>query len=75
MKAVSGYSEISRMAGISNQRMNLLLGPLVFTTDLILLLGGKVVLDVKCLTDLLWGLALDHIRNGLAPDIQQSLDV
>lgn len=72
---ISGYPEVSRMAGISKQRMNLLLSPLIFTTDLILLFGGEVVLNVKCLTDLFWGLALDHIRNRLAPDIQQSLDV
>ena len=55
--------------------MNLLLSPLVFTTDLILLLRGKVVLNVECFTDLFWGFALDHIRNRLAPDIQQSLDI
>ena len=75
MKAVSGFTEISKAAGISEQRINLLLSPLVFTTDLILLLRGKVVLYVECLTDLFWGLALDHIRNRLAPDIQQRLDV
>ena len=75
MKAISGCTEISRMAGISVQRRNLLLSPLVLTTDLILFLRGEIVLDVECLTDLFWGLALDHIRNGLAPDIQQSLDV
>ena len=75
MKAVSGYAGISRLAGISDQRMNLLLSPLVFTTDLILLLRGKVVLNIECLTNLFWGLALDHIRNSLASDIQQSLDV
>ena len=63
------------MAGISDNRVNLLLSPLVFTTDLILLLRSKVILNVECLTDLFWGLALDHIRNRLASDIQQSLNI
>ena len=75
MKEISGYTDVSRMAGISEYRIYLLLSPLVLTTDLILLLRGEIVLDVKCLTDLFWRLALDHIRNRLAPDIQQSLDV
>ena len=35
----------------------------------------EVVLDVESLPDLLWRLALDHIRDGLAPDIEECLDV
>ena len=67
---ISGYIDVSRMADIPDRGMNLLLSPLVLTTNLILLFGGEVVLNVKCLADLLWGFALDHIRNCLAPNIQ-----
>lgn len=55
--------------------LNLLLSPLVLTTNLILLLGGEVVLDVKCLTDLLRRLALNHVGNGLATDVEKGLNV
>lgn len=55
--------------------MNLLLGPLVFTTNLILFLGREVVLNIKGFTDLFGGLALDHVGDGLAADIEESLDV
>lgn len=56
-------------------RNGLLLGPLVLTADLILLLGGEVVLDVEGLTDLLRRLSLDHVRDGLAADIEEGLNV
>ena len=72
---ISGYTDVSRMAGISGYRIDLLLSPLVLTTDLIFLLRGEIVLNVKCLTDLFWRLALDHIRNRLATDVQQSLNI
>ena len=75
MKVISGYTDVSRMAGISNRGMNLLLSPLVLTTNLILLLRSEVVLNVKCLADLFWRLAFNHICNRLAPNIQQSLNV
>ncbi len=51
------------------------LGPLVLATDLILLLGREIVLDVERLADLLRGLALDHICNSLASDIEERLDI
>lgn len=54
---------------------NLLLGPLVFTTDLILLLGREVVLNIEGSADLFWGLALDHVGDGLAADVEKSFDV
>lgn len=54
---------------------SLLLSPFVLTTDLVLLLGGEVVLDVECLANLLRRLALDHVRNGLATNIEKSLDI
>ena len=55
--------------------MNSLLSPLVFTTNLVLLLGGEVVLNVECLSDFLRRFALDHIGYGLAADVEQSLDI
>lgn len=54
---------------------NLLLSPFVLAADLVLLLGSEVVLDVERLANLLRGLALDHIGDGLAPDVKQRLDI
>lgn len=51
------------------------LGPLVLPTDVLLLLGGEVVGDVKSLADLLGGLSLDHVGHCLASDVEQGLDV
>jgi hypothetical protein len=56
-------------------RQQSLEGPLVLHADLILLLLGEVVLDAECLADLLRSLALDHVSNRLAGQVQQSLDV
>ncbi|KAL2272209.1 hypothetical protein FJTKL_07373 [Diaporthe vaccinii] len=39
------------------------LGPIVLLPDLVLLLSQEVVGDVERLTDLLWSLAFDYIRN------------
>lgn len=47
----------------------ILFGPFVFTTDLILLLRGEIILDIEGLADLLGRLSLDHVCNGFAPDI------
>lgn len=52
-----------------------LFGPLVLTPNLLLLLFGEVILDVERLTNLLWGLVLDHVCDGLAADVEQGLDV
>lgn len=52
-----------------------ILGPLVFTSDLVFLFWSKVVLDVERLADLLRGLALDHVCNGLATNVEKWLDV
>ena len=49
--------------------------PLVLTADLLLLLGCEIVGDVEGLSDLFWRLALDHVGNGLAANVEQSLDV
>lgn len=51
------------------------LGPLVLTADLLLLLGREVVGNVERLADLLGRLALDHVGDGLAADIEKGLDV
>lgn len=69
-----GQSIVDQMAKW-NIRNGLLLGPLVLTADLILLLRGEVVLDVEGLTDLLGRLALDHVCDSLAADVEESLNV
>ena len=53
----------------------LLLSPLVLATNLIFLLGGEIVLDVECLADLFGALPFDHICDGLAANVEKSLDV
>ena len=52
-----------------------ILSPLVLTADLLLLLWGEVVGDVEGLSDLFWRLALDHVGDGLATNIEERLDV
>lgn len=61
--------------GARRRRSLAILGPLVLATDLVLLLGREVVGDVEGLADLLGRLALDHVGDGLAADVQQGLDV
>jgi hypothetical protein len=51
------------------------LSPLVLAADLVLLLGGEVVLDVEGLANLLGRLALDHVGDSLAADVEEGLDV
>lgn len=51
------------------------LGPLVLTADLVLLLGCEVVLDVEGLADLIRRLALDHVGDRLATNVEEGLDV
>ena len=53
----------------------LLFSPLVFTADLVLLLGSEVVLDVEGLANLLGRLALDHVGDGLAANVQQGFNI
>ena len=55
--------------------MNLLLGPLVLAANLVLFFGREVVLDVEGLADLFRGLALDHVRDSLAADVEKGFDV
>jgi len=53
----------------------LLLAPFVLLADLFLLSRGEVILDVKRFSDLVGGLAFDHVRHGFAGDIEEPLDV
>jgi hypothetical protein len=54
---------------------DLLLSPFVLTANLILFFRREVVLDVKGLTDLLGGFALDHVGDSLASKVEKRLDV
>jgi hypothetical protein len=51
------------------------LGPLVLTTDLLLLLRCEIVRDVERLADFLRRLALNHVGNSFAANIKKRLDV
>ena len=42
---------------------------------MVFLLRGEVILNVEGLADLLGRLALDHVGDSLATDIEKSLDV
>ena len=55
--------------------VSLLERPLVFLPDFLLLIGREVVLDMEILADLLGGLALDDVRDGLAAEVEEALDV
>lgn len=56
-------------------RKLLLLSPLVLATNLVLLLGSEVILDVEGLANLFGRLALDHVGNSLAADVEKSFDI
>lgn len=51
------------------------LRPFVLSSNLLLLLGSEVIRNVESLSDLLGGLALDHVGNSLATNIKKGLDV
>lgn len=51
------------------------LGPFILATNLLLLLGRKVILDIECLANLLRRLALDHVGHSLAANVKQRLDI
>lgn len=42
---------------------------------MLFLLLGEIIGDVEGLADLVGRLALDHVGNGLAADVEQGLDV
>ena len=48
--------------------------PFVLFSDLFLLAGGEIILDVECLTDILRSLSLYHVGHSLASDVQQTLN-
>ena len=52
-----------------------LFSPLILTTDLILFFGREIILDVECLTDLLWRFTFDHVGDSLASDVEQGFDI
>lgn len=78
MSAFSDYSE--RIVSIGDFKTvdiksSLLFSPFVLTADLVLFFRGEIVLDVEGLANLLGRLALDHVGNSLAADIQKGLDI
>lgn len=52
-----------------------ILSPLVLLSNLLLFFGGEVFCDIKSLSNLLWRLALDYVRNGLASKVKKGLNV
>jgi len=74
-REIAGYP--GRREGVdANDQMSLaILGPFILTADLIFLLGSEVICDVECLSDLLWRLALDHVCDCLAANVEKWLDV
>lgn len=52
-----------------------ILSPLVLPPNLFLLFRGEVVRDVERLANLLRGLALDHVCDSLASNVEKGLDV
>ena len=54
---------------------SLLLSPFVLTTDLVLLFGSEIILDVESLADLLRRLSFDHVGNCLAANVEKGLNV
>ena len=55
--------------------IDLVLAPRVLLSDLLLLLGREVVLDVERATNLIRGFALYHVGHRLACHVQQALYV
>jgi hypothetical protein len=52
-----------------------ILSPLVLAANLLLLLRSEVIGDIEGLADLLWGLSLNHVGDGLAANIKKGFDV
>ena len=70
-KRVSKSDARDTPPGAIKPRENLaLLTPGILALDLLLLLGGEIVLDVKVLSDLFRGLALDHFSDRLAGKVE-----
>jgi hypothetical protein len=67
--------DASRHEAGSSAKHLAVLRPLILPTDLVLLLGSKVIRDVERLADLLGRLALNHVGDSLAADVEEGLDV
>lgn len=59
----------------SKTTADILLGPFILPADLILFLGGEIILNVESLADLLRRFTLDHVGDRLAPNVKQSFDI
>lgn len=57
------------------KKENILLSPFVLRADLSFFLWREVILDIEGLADIFWRLALDHICDGLATNIEEGLDI
>lgn len=56
-------------------KVHVLLSPLILASNLIFLLRGEVILNIKGLADLLRGLPFDHVGDSFASNIEKSLDI
>jgi hypothetical protein len=52
-----------------------ILSPLVLSANLLFFFGSEVIGDVESLSDLLGGLALDHVGDSLASDVKEGFDI
>ena len=50
-----------------------LFAPLIFLTHLFFFTRCKIIFDIECFSDFLWGFTFDHIGHCLTRYIQQSL--
>lgn len=55
------------------KRKSFLFAPLIFLAHLFFFTRCKIIFDIKCFSDFLWGFTFDHIGYCLARYIQQSL--
>jgi len=75
MLVVHYFGRLVEVKVANNQARLAILSPFVLPTDLVLLFGGEIILNVERLSNLLGGLSLDHIRDRLAANIKESLYV
>ena len=55
------------------KRKSFLFAPLIFLAHLFFFTRCKIIFDIKCFSDFLWGFTFDHIGHCLTRYIQQSL--
>lgn len=75
VSVASSLKDVTAICFLEELEQSSILGPLVLAANLLLLLGREVVGDVERLSDLLGGLALDHVCNRFASDIEELFDV